>query len=1120
MSTTKDNLATTPLPEEEESKPLLTEKPDNSIITSSGKKINGNSRSPNKSSLIKSSLHHRSADNQLDNNGIGDGSKQVLFRTGSHQTGPLSVHYQTKDDDSNNIKMTTFKEDDGSPKDANGHRFQVAKVNSNPGDEDSSDDRNSDSEADNDSLRANIYATAGYDTRNLKSFKHYTREALPRVDNYRNMTSIHGYAERPTLDELHGVQTTIQHDSKKGTIIPNEPIDTSKQTKFGWIEGVLIRCLLNIWGVILFIRLSWVAAQAGILYGTITVVLSSVATVITTLSMSAICTNGEVKGGGTYYMISRSLGPEFGGAIGIIFSLANAVAIAMYAVGFSETVRDMMYLMWGYVIFDGGMNDVRLISCITVIILLGIVFVGTAWESKTQMVLLAILLVAMANFMFGSIFTPPAEKMAKGYIGYSSTLFWENMKPAYRDGMDFISVFAIYFPACTGILAGANISGDLRDPSVAIPKGTLWSIIITTITYVGFLIMVAASNLRDANGIVELVANKTVTPAVLDTIRNCNLAPDKKCHFGSMNFFQVIEMMSWFGPMIYAGIYAASLSSALASLVSAPKVFQALCQDKLLPGIEYFGKGFGINNEPKRGYVLAFLIAIGCCLIGELNAIAPIISNFFLAAYTLINYACFHSTLVKSPGFRPAFKYYNSWSSLLGAIFCLLVMFLMSWFSALLTFLIVLGLYVWIQQRKPDVNWGSSAQASNYRSAIQSVYRLNLVPEHVKTYRPQILLLSGSPGTHSSFVDLAYLITKSSGMLLCGNIVTSPISNRAQNVILQDSNLWLVNRNVKAFVNLVQEANFFQGVKAMIQATGIGKLRPNIVMLGFKSDWQNVEQNELLDYFKTIHFIFDKHLSLMIVAIPENLESSTLAISDSRSNGAGNSVSSSVSINIHSKESGIGSDGNISSSNISQTVVNEVSFFATKQKKGYIDVWWLYDDGGLTLLLPYLIANNQLWKECKLRIFALVNKKSELDTEQRNMAALLSKFRIDFSDVIIITDIMKPPSDESKAQFKNLIRKYIVDEGVENPEGPYDKLYITESDLLAFKDKNYRHMRLRELLLNYSKNSNLVVMTLPMPRKNRCPAVLYMAWLETLTKNMPPIMLMRGNQTDVLTFYS
>lgn len=142
--------------------------------------------------------------------------------------------------------------------------------------------------------------------------------------------------------------------------------------------------------------------------------------------MSAICTNGEVRGGGTYYMISRSLGPEFGGAIGIIFSLANAVAVAMYTVGFSETVRDMMMIFWGYTIFDGGMNDVRLISCITAIILLGIVFVGTEWESKTQMILLAILLAAMANFMVGSMIPPKAEQVAKGFIGWNGKSgFWQ-----------------------------------------------------------------------------------------------------------------------------------------------------------------------------------------------------------------------------------------------------------------------------------------------------------------------------------------------------------------------------------------------------------------------------------------------------------------------------------------------------------------------------------------------------------------------------------------------------------------------------------------------------------------------------------------------------------------------
>lgn len=295
-------------------------------------------------------------------------------------------------------------------------------------------------------------------------------------------------------------------------------------------------------------------------------------------------------------------------------------------------------------------------------------------------------------------------------------------------------MFSVYFPAATGILAGANISGDLKNPSKSIPLGTFLAIFITTISYVGFLFIVAANVVRDANGVVELVNN----PAVHDVtvaIRNCSLAPTHTCAYGTMNNFQIIELMSWFGPIIYAGIFAATLSSALASLVSAPKVFQALCNDRLFPGIAVFGKGYGINNEPRRGYFLTFAIAFACCLLGELNAIAPIISNFFLAAYCLINFSCFHASFSKSTGFRPGFKYYSMWFALLGALLCLGVMFITSWFTALLTFIIVLALYLWILHRKPDVNWGSSTQAQNYRSAISSVYRLNLVPEHVKTYR-------------------------------------------------------------------------------------------------------------------------------------------------------------------------------------------------------------------------------------------------------------------------------------------------------------------------------------------------------------------------------------------------
>jgi amino acid transporter len=156
----------------------------------------------------------------------------------------------------------------------------------------------------------------------------------------------------------------------------------TSDVKFGWIRGVLVRCLLNIWGVMLFLRLTWVVGQAGIGLTFAIVLLSSVVTVITTLSMSAICTNGEVKGGGAYYMISRSLGPEFGGAIGIIFSFANAVGVALYVVGFAETVRDLLKDNDSLMVDE--INDVRIIGCLTVILLLVLALIGMEWEARVR----------------------------------------------------------------------------------------------------------------------------------------------------------------------------------------------------------------------------------------------------------------------------------------------------------------------------------------------------------------------------------------------------------------------------------------------------------------------------------------------------------------------------------------------------------------------------------------------------------------------------------------------------------------------------------------------------------------------------------------------------------------
>ncbi|XP_055845958.1 bumetanide-sensitive sodium-(potassium)-chloride cotransporter isoform X3 [Episyrphus balteatus] len=1050
------------------------------------------------------------------------------------------------------------------------------------------DPRNEDSDDSNESNEDRELLENEYDTKYGKSFRHFTREALPRLDNYRNIMSIQA-AYRPTLDELHNATLTGKMSHSLNRNQDPETAILNGMLKFGWIKGVLIRCLLNIWGVMLFLRLSWVVGQAGIVEGFLLILTTTAVTTITALSMSAISTNGVIKGGGTYYMISRSLGPEFGGSIGLIFSLANAVACAMYVVGFCESMMDLLR-SFGAQIVDGGVQDVRIVGSITILILLVIVVVGMEWEAKAQIGLLIILLIAIADFMIGTLIGPKSdEEKAKGFLGYNSTLFQQNLFADYRKEKniqhDFFSVFAIFFPAATGILAGANISGDLKDPQKSIPKGTILAIIITTATYLVMVLMVGATVARDATGNVTDTVNGSY--AFLDCIPG-------NCSYGLENSFQVIELVSGFGPLIYAGCFAATLSSALASLVSAPKVFQALCKDELYPKIVWFAKGFGKNNEPVRGYVLTFFIAIGFILIGELNLIAPLISNFFLAAYMLINFSTFHASLAQPVGWRPTFKYYNMWLSLIGAVLCVAVMFLISWWTALITFVAVLALYLIVSYRKPDVNWGSTTQAQTYKNALISVQQLNNVEEHVKNYRPQILVLSGLPNTRPVLVDFAYMLTKNLSLLVCGHVLRGSSSQRYRNYLQERASSWFRKHRVKGFYSLVDGEDFEAGSKALMQASGIGKLKPNILLLGYKTDWQTCERKDLNLYFNIMHKALDMYLSVAILRVSNGLDCSQIlgdesntqrnimevprtlqpnesstdlnAVDKSAHNGLGGSMDSlsrnvsqasstsdlSFTVNTHTKTQDITGlpdpadpKGPLILTNslrkskkthddpaslykgpggveLPKEVLNDLTQFTRKRSHAVIDVWWLYDDGGLTLLLPYIISTRKQWQSCKLRVYALANKKAEMEFEQRSMASLLSKFRIDYSDLQLIPDITKKPQESSTQFFNELIKDFVVSENNVNITTPVneDEALTTEDDLLNVQDKTNRYLRLREYLLEKSVKSDLVVMTLPMPRKNIVSAPLYMAWLESLSRGMPPFLFVRGNQTSVLTFYS
>uniref|UniRef100_A0A671XRK5 Solute carrier family 12 member 3 n=1 Tax=Sparus aurata TaxID=8175 RepID=A0A671XRK5_SPAAU len=958
----------------------------------------------------------------------------------------------------------------------------------------------------------------------VSAFGHDTLDRVPNIDFYRNAGSVSGHrAVRPSLQELHevfqkvriSVPDTVADDGEGSSGTPYDPdlesavpIDKGG-VKFGWIRGVLVRCMLNIWGVMLFIRLSWIFGHAGwgesgllcchlktdILsfsvcvcvcvagLGIVVIVLSCVVTTITGLSMSAICTNGVVRGGGAYYLISRSLGPEFGGSIGLIFAFANAVAVSMYVVGFAETVVDL--LKDNDVLMVDEINDIRIVGCITVVLLLGISVAGMEWEAKAQIVLLIILLVAIVNVIVGTFIPVTESKKATGIFNYNSKIFLENFTPDFRHGETFFSVFAIFFPAATGILAGANISGDLRDPQAAIPKGTLLAILITGVTYLGIALCVSATVVRDATGNI----NDTVTPGV-----PCTGPSIAACELG-YNFSSCAETECEFGLI---------------------NNVQALCQDNIYKILHFFAKGYGKNNEPIRGYILTFIISVAFILVGDLDTIAPIISNFFLASYALINFSCFHASYAKSPGWRPAYKYYNMWLSLLGALLCCVVMFVINWWAALLTYGIEILLYIYVTVKKPDVNWGSSTQAVTFVSAVGNALSLSGVNDHVKNFRPQILALTGGARNRPALLDLAHSFSKNYGLCLTCEVFVGPRSEALEemNSGMERNQLWLRKTKRKAFYAAVACDEFRQGAESLLQASGLGRMKPNTLMIGFKRNWRTAGTEGVQTYVGILHDAFDFEYGTLILRMDQGLDVSHLVEAEGQYENFSGIIKHLLTFIKYCTGFRVAlcAPPTPQVAKMNEKLLEASAQFKKKQPKGTIDVWWLFDDGGLTLLLPYILTTRKKWKDSKLRIF-IAGQPGRSDLDKQEMKSLLQKFRINCTDINVIDDIHIPPRADRK--LDDMIEPFRLHEESKD-SAPWK---ITDEELSTFEEKTNLQIRLNELLQENSKSANLIVVSMPIARKG-VSDFLYMAWLDILTKDLPPTLLIRGNHKSVLTFYS
>ncbi|XP_051258335.1 solute carrier family 12 member 10, tandem duplicate 1 isoform X2 [Dicentrarchus labrax] len=964
-----------------------------------------------------------------------------------------------------------------------------------------------------------------------RSSLYSTLDLVPQLEHYAGTLPRKQARSRPSLEALRrafeDVEGTSTTDSGVNSLPTTDNGNEESQgpqekapTRFGWIIGVMVRCMLNIWGVILFLRLSLITSQAGILLTWLIILMSVIVTSVTALSISAIATNGRVVSGGAYFMISRSLGPEIGGPIGMVFSFANALACALNTVGFAEVVRDLMMEFNVYMVDE--INDVRIVGVITVTVLLLISLAGMEWESKTQILFFLVLLISFSNYIVGTFIPPTTEKQAVGIFGYRSDIFVENLTPDWRgpDG-SFFQMFAIFFPSAIGILSGANISGDLKDPATAIPKGTLMAIFWTTISYLVISVTVGACVVRDASGNLTNILTGNITDGCVGLA--CKMGwnfteciQSKNCTYGLANSSKVLGQVSGLSYLITAGVFAASLSSALGFLVSAPKVFQCLCRDKIYPYIGFFAKGYGKNDEPLRAYLLCYVIAVAFILIAELNTIAALISNFFLCSYSLINFSCFHASITNSPGWRPSFHYYSKWTALFGAVISVVLMFLFTWWAALITFCVIFFLFGYVNYNKPKVNWGSSVQAGTYNMALSYSVSLSGVEDHVKNFRPQCLVLTGPPNQRPALVDFVGSFTKHISLMVCGDIIMEQDRQTRPQDTTDGLVKWMNRRKVRSFYTPFTADSLRAGARHLLQASGLGKLKPNTLVLGFKANWRDSSPESIEDYTNTIYDTFDSNYCLCILRMMDGLD-----ITDQFDFEVNQGFEPDESVENDNQQSPERESADDISDKGDSDQIKTV--FQNDQGKKTIDVYWIADDGGLTLLVPYLLTRRKRWHRSKVRVF-IVGDEQNMEEGRNEMIALLKRFRLDFNDVIVMTDSERRPLAKNLSRFVDSVAPFRLydeqQEGVSVQELRQSTPWkISDKEFEAFKLKSERKVRLNEIIRKNSQHASLVLVSLPVPHSD-CPSVLYMAWLDTLTCGLHcPVVLIRGNQQNVLTYY-
>jgi amino acid transporter len=670
---------------------------------------------------------------------------------------------------------------------------------------------------------------------------------------------------------------------------------TGAAARFTTFGGVFTPCTLTILGVIMFLRFGQVVGNAGIMHAIWIVLLAKLITTLTALSLSAIATNTRMKGGGAYYLISRSLGLEFGGAIGVVFFLSQAVSVAMYVIGFTEALVQLLPVLGA---------QMRSVATLVNLVVLLCVYVGAGWTIRVQYVILGVLLVSICAFTGGAL------------RSWDPALFAANMAPAYLEGAGFWAMFALFFPAATGIMAGANMSGDLKDPGRSIPRGTLLAIAFTGLVYVGFAVLLGAS------------------------------VPRGLLHVDST----VVAKVSLWAPLIMAGVFAATLSSALGSMMGAPRILQALARDRVLPVLRPFGKGSGAAGEPRRATLLAFLIAEAGIMLGDLNAIAPVITMFFMITYGAINLATFFEAFSGNPSYRPTFRYCHWLLSLVGAICCGAVMLLISPLWAVASVLVMYLLHHYLTKQELEAAWGDVVSGTIFERVRSNLLLLEEERYHAKNWRPSLLVMGAASEERLHVAAVAKRLVGGHGLLMLGKVILGDQiegQGRAATA-LRSLRKSIASRRLTAFPVVTVAPSLVQGTETLVQCSGIGAIRPNMVMFA----WSRSSDGEV-DLLSRVRAVAALGRSVALYRVDD-----------------------------------------------------EVAEGSADLPEGTLDVWWQGQgaNGHLMLLLAHLLRSAPGMRGTVIRVLRMVGSAEGVAETRAHLDALSAEVRIPCRNVVVVGD--------------------------------------------------------------------------------------------------------------------